>query len=130
MTGCRPKRGLSIPHVLFPANDVGLSPNEVTVAEVHKSVGYATAIIGKWHLGDRPEFLPDKQGVDLYFGLPYYGLADLKEFLAEMTESFFGVNDFFPFDRAELQEAQPEVFRIVAEIWTSQAQSAPAKPKR
>lgn len=71
MTGCYPKRVLPIPGVLFPGNDIGLSPNEVTVAEVLKDAGYATAIVGKWHLGDQPEFLPNKQGFDLHFGLPY-----------------------------------------------------------
>jgi arylsulfatase A len=71
MTGCYPKRCLPIPHVLFPGNDVGLSPKEVTVAEVLKGTGYATAIIGKWHLGDQPEFLPLNQGFDMHFGLPY-----------------------------------------------------------
>src|SRR5205823_5636516 len=60
-----------IPGVLFPASDVGLSPEEVTVAEVLKAEGYATAIVGKWHLGDQPEFLPNRQGFDLHFGLPY-----------------------------------------------------------
>jgi arylsulfatase A len=71
MTGCYPKRALPIPHVLFPNSDVGLAPGEVTIAEVLKSAGYATAIVGKWHLGDQPEFLPNRQGFDLHFGLPY-----------------------------------------------------------
>src|SRR5262245_32772656 len=71
LTGCYPKRVLPIQGVLFPGNDVGLSPKEVTVAEVLKAEGYATAIIGKWHLGDQPEFLPNRQGFDLHFGLPY-----------------------------------------------------------
>jgi arylsulfatase A-like enzyme len=71
LTGCYPKRALPIPHVLFPGNDVGLSPQELTMAEVLKSAGYATGIIGKWHLGDQPEFLPLEQGFDSYFGLPY-----------------------------------------------------------
>jgi arylsulfatase A-like enzyme len=71
MTGCYPKRVLPIPGVLFPGNDIGLSPNEATVAEVLKAEGYATAIVGKWHLGDQPEFLPNQQGFDLHFGLPY-----------------------------------------------------------
>ncbi len=71
MTGCYPKRALPIPHVLFPGNDVGLSPAEITVAEVLKTAGYATGIIGKWHLGDQPEFLPMKQGFDYWYGLPY-----------------------------------------------------------
>jgi arylsulfatase A len=71
MTGCYPKRSLSIPHVLFPGNDVGLAPEEITVAELLKKQGYATGCIGKWHLGDQPDFLPRRQGFDYYFGLPY-----------------------------------------------------------
>ena len=71
MTGCYPKRALPIPHVLFPAGAVGLHPNERTVAEVLKDAGYATGCIGKWHLGDQPEFLPTRQGFDYFFGLPY-----------------------------------------------------------
>ena len=71
MTGCYPKRALPIPHVLFPGNAVGLSPAEITVAEVLKDVGYATGIVGKWHLGDQPEMIPLKQGFDEWFGLPY-----------------------------------------------------------
>ncbi|MCA9079185.1 MAG: sulfatase [Planctomycetaceae bacterium] len=71
MTGCYPKRALSIPHVLFPGNDVGLHPDEVTLAEVLKAQGYATGIVGKWHLGDQLDFLPTRQGFDFYYGLPY-----------------------------------------------------------
>ncbi len=71
MTGCYAKRSLPIPHVLYPADGIGLSPSEITLAEVLKSAGYATAIIGKWHLGDQPEWLPNAQGFDLHFGLPY-----------------------------------------------------------
>lgn len=71
MTGSYSKRALPIAHVLFPADAKGLSQKEITVAEVLKQVGYATAIVGKWHLGDQPEFLPNHQGFDLHFGLPY-----------------------------------------------------------
>ena len=71
MTGCYPKRVLPIPHVLFPGDDVGLNPNEITIAELLKSQGYVTGMIGKWHLGDQPEFLPTRQGFDSFFGLPY-----------------------------------------------------------
>ena len=70
MTGCYNER-VSIPGVLFPNSDIGLNPSEITLAEVVKQKGYATAIIGKWHLGDKPEFLPIHQGFDVYFGLPY-----------------------------------------------------------
>ncbi len=71
MTGCYPKRVLPIATVLFPAAAVGLNPSEVTVAEVLHDAGYATACIGKWHLGDQPEFLPTRQGFDYYYGIPY-----------------------------------------------------------
>ncbi len=71
MTGCYPKRALPIPGVLFPAGAVGLNPAERTVAELLKEAGYATACIGKWHLGDQPEFLPTQQGFDSYLGIPY-----------------------------------------------------------
>jgi arylsulfatase A len=71
MTGCYAKRALPINGVLFPVGDTGLSPSEITVAELLKEQGYATAIVGKWHLGDQPEFLPGRQGFDLHFGLPY-----------------------------------------------------------
>lgn len=71
MTGSYAKRALPIPHVLFPAEPVGLAPEEVTLAEVLKSANYTTGLIGKWHLGDQPEFLPCQQGFDYYFGLPY-----------------------------------------------------------
>jgi len=71
MTGCYPKRALPIKHVLFPGYSTGLDPAEVTIAEVLKEQGYATGIIGKWHLGDQPEFLPTRQGFDEYYGLPY-----------------------------------------------------------
>ena len=71
MTGCYPKRALPIPHVLFPGNNVGLAPAEITIAELLKGQGYATGIIGKWHLGDQPDFLPLNHGFDYYYGLPY-----------------------------------------------------------
>jgi arylsulfatase A len=71
MTGCYPKRVLPIPGVLFPGAAVGLSPQEHTVAELLKQAGYTTACIGKWHLGDQPEFLPRRRGFDYYLGLPY-----------------------------------------------------------
>jgi len=71
MTGCYPKRVLPIPHVLFPAGSEGLHSDEITVAELLKARGYATGIVGKWHLGDQPEFLPTRQGFDRFYGLPY-----------------------------------------------------------
>lgn len=57
--------------VLRPVSPYGLHPDEVTIAEVLQDQGYATAIVGKWHLGDQPEFLPTRQGFDCFFGVPY-----------------------------------------------------------
>ena len=71
MTGCYPKRVLPIPGVLFPAAAVGLNPSATTIADMLKAAGYATACIGKWHLGDQPDFLPTAQGFEHYYGIPY-----------------------------------------------------------
>jgi len=57
--------------VLRPLSPYGLSPDETTIAEVLKSQGYATAIVGKWHLGDQPMFLPTRHGFDWFYGVPY-----------------------------------------------------------
>ena len=76
MTGCYPRRvnmhvGFKERIVLMPVSPKGLHPDEVTIAELLKKRGYATTCIGKWHLGDQPEFLPTRQGFDEYFGIPY-----------------------------------------------------------
>lgn len=57
--------------VLFPDSGSGLQPDEITIAEVLKQKDYATAHIGKWHLGHLPQFLPTSQGFDYYYGIPY-----------------------------------------------------------
>jgi len=57
--------------VLFPDSAGGLPPEEITLAEVLGGVGYATACVGKWHLGHLPKYLPTSQGFDSYFGIPY-----------------------------------------------------------
>ncbi len=70
MTGCYPQR-VSLPNVIGPNAKVGISSEEKTIAEILKPLGYATACYGKWHLGDKPKFLPMRHGFDDYFGLPY-----------------------------------------------------------
>ncbi len=47
----------------------------------------------------------------------HYGLTNPKEFFAEMTECYFGSNDFYPFVTGELKQAEPEIFALLAEIW-------------
>jgi len=82
LTGCYPQR-VSMPGVLFPTSanaatgekagpgKIGLNVNEITMANILKDRGYATCIVGKWHLGDAPPFLPTKRGFDEYLGIPY-----------------------------------------------------------
>jgi arylsulfatase A-like enzyme len=93
LTGCYPQRVdmAEVRHqgfrsVLLEGAQHGLNPTEITLAEMLKPAGYATACIGKWHLGDQPQFLPTRQGFDTYFGIPYsnnmkgkYGLPLLRD---------------------------------------------------
>lgn len=76
MTGCYAQRidmclNENGGRVLFPVSTKGLNPEEITIAEILKGKGYATACIGKWHLGDQPEFLPLNHGFDFFYGIPY-----------------------------------------------------------
>ncbi len=75
MTGSYPTRaGFSDggnADVFYPAARVGIHSDEVTLAEALKEVGYATAIVGKWHLGHHPPFYPTRHGFDYYYGIPY-----------------------------------------------------------
>src|SRR5262245_48179072 len=59
----------------------------------------------------------------LYNGkrVKHYALTNPKEFFAEMTEAYFGVNDFFPFNQAELKEHEPEIFQLLENVWESPA---------
>ena len=70
LTGCYPNR-VGISGALMPWSENGISSGETTIAEMLKSKGYHTGIIGKWHLGHHKEFLPLQHGFDEYFGLPY-----------------------------------------------------------
>jgi arylsulfatase A len=70
MTGCYPQR-VGILGALGPGAKTGIHESETLLPEIMKSRGYATAIFGKWHLGDHPRFLPTRHGFDRYFGLPY-----------------------------------------------------------
>ena len=69
LTGCYPRRVGNHIWVHRADSDYGIHPNELTMAELFQQAGYATACIGKWHLGFRPPFLPRNQGFDHYFGL-------------------------------------------------------------
>lgn len=70
LTGRQPFR-TGIVAVLRPDSPSGIPHDEITLGEALRGQGYATQAIGKWHLGDRPEYLPTRHGFDHYFGLPY-----------------------------------------------------------
>ncbi len=70
MTGCYNVR-VGILGALGPRATHGIHADEVTLAEICRQKGYATACFGKWHLGHHPKFLPTEHGFDEYFGLPY-----------------------------------------------------------
>lgn len=70
LTGCYPNR-LGLRGALGPGVAAGLQPEEVTLAELLRASGYATAMVGKWHLGDHTPYLPTQQGFDSYLGIPY-----------------------------------------------------------
>lgn len=70
LTGRYPVR-MGIQGVFYPDSYTGIPQDELLLSEVLKSTGYATGIIGKWHLGSREEFLPLQNGFDEYFGIPY-----------------------------------------------------------
>ncbi|HBC79874.1 MAG TPA: arylsulfatase, partial [Bacteroidales bacterium] len=70
LTGCYPNR-IGISGALMPWATIGINSEETTIAEVLKSKGYHTGIIGKWHLGHHKEFLPLQHGFDEYYGIPY-----------------------------------------------------------
>ncbi len=70
LTGRIPQR-MGINNVFFPVSYTGMPLEEITIAEILKEEGYATGIIGKWHLGHMKKFLPLQRGFDEYFGIPY-----------------------------------------------------------
>jgi len=96
LTGRYPKRSNLHEAVLFPFSNTGLAPKEYTMAEMLKEVGYSTSCIGKWHLGHQEEFMPNNQGFDAFYGVPYSN---------DMDNYYYEWNDFqappLPFYRNE-----------------------------
>jgi len=70
LTGCYAQR-LGLSGALGPRSPIGIAAEETTLAELLGARGYETALFGKWHLGDAPEFLPTRHGFQRFFGLPY-----------------------------------------------------------
>ena len=70
LTGCYPNR-IGLFGALAPWYETALNQKEETIANILKKEGYSTCMVGKWHLGSKPPFLPTHFGFDQYLGLPY-----------------------------------------------------------
>ncbi len=70
LTGCYPNR-IGVSGAFSPSSDIALNPEEETLAEILKDADYKTGMVGKWHLGQKPPFLPLSHGFDEFYGLPY-----------------------------------------------------------
>ena len=70
LTGCYPNR-IGMHQAFMPHSQKGIATTEVTIAEMLGALGYVSAIFGKWHLGDHPDFSPLNNGFDQFFGILY-----------------------------------------------------------
>ncbi len=113
LTGCYPVRVGLGRGVLRPDARRGLNPDEITLAEVLNPQGYATACIGKWHLGFRPPFRPNRQGFDHYYGI-YHNLD-------EYEAPFFDEVGGMPILRNEEVAERPATPEILTERYTAEA---------
>jgi arylsulfatase A-like enzyme len=123
MTGCYPPR-VGVTKVLFRRDNIGLNPREVTVADVLKGQGYATACVGKWHLGHLPEFLPTSNGFDSYFGIPYSNDMDGVKGKDRNLDRTWREKDYSPWDVPLIRDKevieQPAVQTTLTERYTDE----------
>ena len=91
--------------VLFPNSANGLPHSEITIAEQLKSVGYATGMVGKWHLGHKKQYLPTTQGFDYYFGIPYSNDMDI-------TRELSSFQDYWNLWTKEYKNLEPKDFNV------------------
>jgi arylsulfatase A-like enzyme len=94
--------------VLFPDSAGGLPASEITIADLLKRRGYATAAIGKWHLGHLPPFLPMAHGFDRYFGIPYSNDMDMVPIPG--TATMIGGED--PRKRSRMMDPKVEYWNV------------------
>lgn len=108
MTGRLPVRnGLTSSKVgvFFPDSHNGLPADEITIAEQLKSAGYATGMVGKWHLGHKEEYLPTNHGFDDYYGIPYSNDMDHTGKITSMEQYFGRYTDTY-------EERTPEEYNV------------------
>ncbi len=133
LTGSYPLRvgfgGRSIDNapVLFPGQAQGLHPDEITIARLLQESGYATRIVGKWHCGDQPDFLPTRHGFDGWFGLPYsndMGRQASPEMVGPYGEIMAALGTPVPEDAPMLAERPPLPLMIDEEVVSEQPDQA------
>lgn len=118
LTGRLPARA-GLPYVLFPAERHGLPQEEITLAELLRERGYATACIGKWHLGWQSAFRPKRHGFDVFFGVPYSN--DSNEWpVGEAFMQVMGLEPFPLMDGDHILEAPADQARLT-ERYTERA---------
>ena len=83
---------MGINQVFFPESFTGMPEEEITIAEVLKPLGYATGMVGKWHLGHLERYLPLNQGFDSYYGMPYSNDMESAVYLSGNAVDSFQVN--------------------------------------
>ena len=118
LTGCYPRRvNMHVDEknlcVLFPAARKGLNPDEITIAEVLKEQGYSTMCIGKWHLGDHPDFMPTNHGFDQYFGIPYSNDMNRKQVPLPLVRNLKVIADSVQRDTTITAQYTTEAVRFI-----------------
>ncbi len=108
MTGRIPLRtgmASNVVRVLHPNSKNGLPQSEITLPEQLKKAGYATGMVGKWHLGHKQESLPVKHGFDYYFGIPYSNDMDI-------TRKLNGPGGYWKLWTEEYENLTPADFNV------------------
>ena len=91
---------------------------EIKTAYEHAKASGKYDKVERWHGNGKPNTFERA-----------YAMTNPMEYFAENTEAFFGRNDFFPFTREQLKQADPEMFALLAKLWGTQAEAAPnSKP--
>lgn len=116
LTGRYPVRAGLHEGVISPYSDHGMLPEEYTMAEMLKEAGYSTACVGKWHLGHKPEFMPNNQGFDFYYGVPYSN---------DMDRHYYAHNKFqsppLPVYRNTILEEEGPEQKYLTKMFTTEA---------
>ncbi|MFC6099078.1 sulfatase family protein [Olivibacter domesticus] len=109
--------------VLFPHSKGGLPSTEITIAKLLKQQDYQTAIVGKWHLGSLPQYLPTRHGFDYYYGLPYSNDMDKVDSIPYVKAITKPKNEYFrvPLMRNEEIIERPVVQNTLTERYTIEA---------